>query len=163
MGSKIVGHDLETEQQQNSVSSVSQLCLTLWIPMDCSTPGFLSFTISLSLLKLLSIESLMPSNHFIFCHLLLPSLFSSIRVFSSESVLCIRWPTYWSFSSSLSPSNEYSGLISFRVDWFDLLVVQGTLKSLLQPHSSRASILWPSAFFIVQLSHQNMTTGKPQL
>ena len=110
----------------------------------------------------MSIESLMPSNHLILCHLLLllPSIFPSIRVFSNESVLHIRWPKYWSFSFSISPSNEYSRLISFRIDWLDLLAVQGTLKSLLQHHSSKASILWPSAFFIVQLSHPYMTTGK---
>ena len=104
----------------------------------------------------------MPSSHFILCHplLLLPSIFPSIRVFSNESVLPIRWLKYWSFSFSLSPSNEYSGLISFRMDWLDLLAVQGTLKSLLQHHSSKASILWPSAFFIVQISHPYMTTGK---
>ena len=104
----------------------------------------------------------MPSNHLILCHtlLLLPSIFPSIRVFSSESVLCIRWPKYWSFSFSISPSSEYSRLISFRMDWLDLLAVQGTLKSLLQHHSSKASILWHSAFFIVQLSHPYMTTGK---
>ena len=104
----------------------------------------------------------MPSNHLILCHplLLLPSIFPSIRVFSSESVLLIRWPKHWSFSFSISPSKEYSGLISFRMDWLDLLAVQGTLKSLLQHHSSKASILWHSAFFIVQLSHWYMTTGK---
>ena len=104
----------------------------------------------------------MPSNHLILCHplLLLPSIFPSIMVFSNESVLCIRWPKYWSFSFSISPSNEYSGLISFRIDWFDLLAVQGTLKSLLQYHSSKASILQCSAFFMVQLSHLYMTTGK---
>ena len=104
----------------------------------------------------------MPSNHLIFCHslLLLLSLFPSIRIFSNESVLCIRWPKYWSFSFSISPSNEYSGLISFRMDWLDLLAVQGILKSLLQHHSSKASILRHSAFFIVQLSHPYMTTGK---
>ena len=104
----------------------------------------------------------MPSNHLIFCCplLLLPSIFPSIRVFSNESVLCIRWPKYWSFSFNISPSNEYSGLISFRIDWFDLLAVQGTLKSFLQHHSSKASILWRSALFIVQLSHPYMTTGK---
>ena len=130
--------------------------------MGCSTPGFLSFTISWSLLKLLSIESLMPSNHFILCRPLLlpPSIFPSIWVFSNEAALHIRWPKYWSFSFNISPSNEYSGLISFRVDWFDLLVVQGTLKSLLQHHSSKASILHCSAFFMVQLSHPYMTTGK---
>ena len=104
----------------------------------------------------------MPFNHLILCRplLLLPSIFPSIRVFSNESALCIRWPKYWSFSFSISPSNEYSGLIFFRMDWLDLLVVQGTLKSLLQHHSSKASILWCSAFFIVQLSHPYMTTGK---
>ena len=104
----------------------------------------------------------MPSNHLILCCslLLLPSIFPSIRVFSSESVLCIRWPNYWSFSFSISPSNEHPGLISFRMDWLDLLAVQGTLKYLLQHHSSKASVLWRSAFFIVQLSHLYMTTGK---
>ena len=123
-----------------------------------------SVTNSQSLLKLMSIESVMPSNHLILCHplLLLPSIFPSIRVFSSESVLCIRWPKYWSFSFSIriSPSNEYSGLISFRIDWFDLLSVQGTLKSLLQHHSSKASVPQCSAFFTVQLSHPFMTNGK---
>ena len=110
----------------------------------------------------MSIEPVMPSNYLIFyCPFLLPpSIFLSIRIFSSESVLCIRWPKYWSFSFSISPSNEYSGLISFRIDWFDLLAVQGTLKSLLQHHSSKASILWCSAFFMVQLSHPYWTTGK---
>ena len=107
------------------------------------------------------IKSVIPSNHLILCHpLLLPSIFSSIRIFSSESVLCIWWPNYWSFSFSVSPSNEYSGLISFRIDWLDLIVVQGTLKSLLQHHSSKASILQCSAFFMVQHSHPYMTTGK---
>ena len=116
-------------------------------------------TNSQSLLKLMSIKSVMPSNHLILCHpLLLPSVFPSIRVFSSESVLCIRWPEYWRFS--ISPSNEYSESISFRIDWFDLLTVQGTLKSLLQHHSSKASILQHSAFFMVQLSHPFMTIGK---
>ena len=110
----------------------------------------------------MSIESVVPSNHLILCHplLLLPSIFPSIRVFSSESVLCIRWPKYWSFCFNISPSNEHSGLISFSIDWLDLLAVQGTLKSLLQYHSSKASILQCSAFFIVQLSHSYMTTGK---
>ena len=119
-------------------SSVVQLCPTLCNPMDCSTPGFLSITNSQSLLKLMSIESVMPSNHLILFRplLLLPSIFPSIRVFSSESDLCIRWPKYWSFSFIISPSNEYSGLSSFRVDCFDLLAVQGTLKSLLQHCSS---------------------------
>ena len=115
-----------------------------------------------SLLKLMSIESVMPSSHLILCHPLLhlPSIFSSIRVFSIESALRIRWPKYWSFSFYISPSNEHSGLISFRMDWLDLLAVQGTLKSLLQHHSSKASILWCSAFFTVQLSHPYMTTRK---
>ena len=122
----------------------------------------LSFTISWSLLKLMSIESVMPSNHLILCHplLLLPSIFPSIRVFSKELALCIRWPKYWSFSFSISPSSDYLGLISFRIDWFDLLAVQGTLKSLLQHHSSKASVLWHLAVFMVQLSHPYMTTGK---
>ena len=110
----------------------------------------------------MSIESVMPSNHLILCHplLLLPSIFPSITVFSKESALHIRWPKYWSFSFNISPSNEYSGLISFRMDWLDLLAVQGTLESLLQHHSSKASILWHSAFFVVQLSHPYMTNGK---
>ena len=122
----------------------------------------LSFTISLSLLKLMFIESVMPSNHLILCSplLLLPSIFPSIRVLSNESTLCIRWPKYWIISFSISPSNDYSGLISFRTDWLDLLAVQGILKSLLQHHSLKASILWLSAFFIVQFSHPYMTTGK---
>ena len=115
-----------------------------------------------SLLKLMSIESVMPSNHLILCRplLFLPSIFPSIRVFSNESALHIRWPKFWSFSFSISPSNEYSGLLSFRMDWLDLLAVQGTLKSLLQHYSSKAPILQRSAFFIVQLSHPYMTTGK---
>ena len=110
----------------------------------------------------MSIELVMPSNHLILCHplLLLPSNFFSIRVFSNESVLCIRWPKFWSFSFSITPSNDYSGLISFRMDWLDLLVVQGTLKSLLKHHSSKAPILWLSAFFIIKLSHPYLTTGK---
>ena len=122
-------------------------------------------TNSQSLLKLMSIESMMPSNHLILCHplLLLPSVFSSIRVFSIESALCIWWPKYWSFSFNISPSSEYSGLISFRMDWFNLLAVQGTLKSLIQHHSSKASILRHSAFFIFQLSHPYMTTGKTKV
>ena len=139
-------------------SLVAQQCPTLCNPIDCSTPVSLFITNSRSLLKLMSIKS----NHLILCHpLLLPlSIFPSIRVFSKESVLCIRWPKYWSFSFSISPSNEYLGLISFRMDWLDLLAVQRTLKSLYQHHSSRASILQCSAFFIVQLSHPYMTTGK---
>ena len=130
--------------------------------MDCSTQQpALSITISQSLLKLVSTELVMPSNHLILCRplILLPSIFPSIRVFSSESALH-RWPTYGSFSFSISPSNEYSGLISFRIDWLDLLAVQGTLKSLLQHHSLKASILRCLAFFTVQLAHLYMTTGK---
>ena len=143
-------------------SSVTQLCPTLCDPMDHSFQAFLSITNCWRLPKLMSIGLVMPSNHLILCHplLLLPSIMPSIRVFSSESVLCTRWPKYWSFSFSISPSNEYSGLISFRIYWLDLLAVQGTLKSLLQHHSSKASILWSSPFFIVQLSHPYMTTGK---
>ena len=130
--------------------------------MDCSTPANLSITNSQSLLKSMSIESVMPFNYLIICHplLLLPSIFPSIKVFSNESVLHIRWPKYWSFSFSINPSHESSGLISFRMDWLDLLAVQGTLKSLLQHHSSKASIHWCSVFFTVQLSHSYMTTGK---
>ena len=122
----------------------------------------LSFPVSWSLFKLMAIESVMPSNHLLLRRplLLLPSIFPSIRVFSSESVLHIRWPKYWSFSFCINPFNEDSGLVSFRIDWFDLLVVQGTLKSLLQHHSLKASILWHSTFFTVQLSHLYMTTGK---
>ena len=122
----------------------------------------LFITNSQSLLKLMSIESVMPSNYLILCHLLLllPSIFPSIGVFFSQSVLCIRWPKYWSFSFSISPSNEYSGLISFKIDWFDLLAVQGTLKSLLHHHSLKLSVLRCSAFFVVQLSHPYMPTGK---
>ena len=128
-------------------------------PWAAAFQASLSITNSQSLL--MSTESVMPSNHLILCHplLLLPSIFPSIRVFN-ESVLQIRWPKYFTFSFNISPSNEYSGLISFRMDWLDLLVVQGTLKSLLQYHSSKASILWRSAFFIVQLSHPYMTAGK---
>ena len=131
-------------------------------PWTAAHQASLSITNSWSLLKLMSIESVMPSNHLILCCplLLLPSILSSIRVFSSESVLHIRWPKYWSFSFNISPSNEHSGLISFRMDWLDLLAVQGTLKSLLQHHSSKALILHHSAFFTVQFSHPYMTTGK---
>ena len=131
-------------------------------PWTASCQASLSITNSWSLLKLMSIESGMPSNHLILCHpfLLLPSIFPSIRVISSDSVLHIRWPKYCIFSFSISPSNEYSRLISFMIDWLDLLAVQGTLKSLLQHHSSKALILWCSAFFIVQVSHPHMTTGK---
>ena len=128
-------------------------------PWTAAQQASLSITSSWSLLRLMSIKMVMPSNHLILCHpLLLPSIFPSIRVFLNESVLHIRWPKYCSFSSS--PSNEYSALISFRIDWLDLLAVQETLKSLLQHHNSKASILQPSAFFIIQLSHPYMTTGK---
>ena len=131
-------------------------------PWTAAHQASLSIIKSWSLLKLMSIELVMPSNHLILCCPLLlpPSIFPSIRVFSDESVLRIRWPKYWSFSFSISPANEYSGLISLRMDWLDLLAVQGTLKSLLQHHSSKASILWHWAFFIVQFSHPYMTTGK---
>ena len=136
-------------------SSLDQSCLTLCHPMDCSTPGLPVYHQLPELSILVFIESVMPSNHLILCRtlLLLPSVFPSIRIFSSDSGLCIRWPKYWSFSFSISPSNEYLGLIFFRRDWLDLLAVQGTLKSLFQHHSSKALILWYSAFFIVQLSH----------
>ena len=132
-------------------------------PWTATRQASLSFTISWSLLKLMSTESVMPSKHLILCHplLRLPSISPSIRVFSNESALPIRWPKYWNFSFSLSPSNEYSGLISFRIDWFDLLAVQETLKSLLQHNSLKASILWCSAFFMVQLSYPYTATGKP--
>ena len=131
-------------------------------PWTAACQASLSITNSRSLLKLMSVESVMPFNHLVLCHplLLLPSIFPSIRVFSNKLVLRIRWPKYWRFSFSISVSNEYSGLSSFRIDWLDLLAVQGTLKSLLQHHSSKASILWHSAFFIVQLSHPYTTTGK---
>ena len=130
--------------------------------MDCEHQASLSITNSQSSLKLMSVELVMPSNHLIFCRPLLlpPSIFPSIRVFTNESVLRIRWPKCWSFSYSISPSNEYSGLIFFRMDWFDLLAVQGTLKSLFQHHSSKALILQHLAFFMVQLSHPYVTTGK---
>ena len=147
--------------QDSSVQSLS--CVLLFVtPWTIACQASLSITNSQSLLKLMSIESVMPSNHLILCRplLLLPSIFPSTRVFSNESVLHIRWPKYWSFSFNISLSNEYSGLISFRTEWFDLLAVQGTLKSLLQHHSSKASILRCSAFFIVQLSHPYVTTGK---
>ena len=131
-------------------------------PWTAARQGSLSITNSRSPPKPMSIELVMPSNHLILCCplLLLPSIFPSIRVFSNESSLCIRWPKYWSFSFSISPSNEHPGLISFRMDWLDLLAVRGTLKSLLQHHSSKASILQHSAFFTVQLSHPYMTTGE---
>ena len=131
-------------------------------PWTAARQVSLLFTISQSLLRLMFIESVMPSNHLILCHplLLLPSIFPSIRVFSNELALCIRWPKYWNFSFSISPSSEYPGLISFRTDWLGLLTVHGTLKNLLQHHSTKASIFWHSAFFMVQLSHPDMTTGK---
>ena len=149
--------DVNCIQFSHSVVS-DQLFATPWTACQAS----LSITNSWSLLKLMSIESVIPSNHLVLCRplLLLPSIFPSIRVFSKESVLCIRWPKYWSFSFSISPSNEYSGLISFRIDCFDLLVVQGILKSLLQHHSSKSSILQHSAFLIVQLSYPYITTRK---
>ena len=145
----------------SSVQSFShvQLFATPW---TAACQASLSVNNSWSLLKLMSIELVMPSNHLLLCRPLLlpPSIFPSIRVFSNESALCIRWPKYWSFSFSISPSNEYLGLISFRIDWLDLLTVQRTLKRLLQHHSSKASVLCHSAFFIVKLSHPYMTTGK---
>ena len=144
-----------------SVQSLSRVRLFA-APWTVTQQASLAVTNSWSLLQLMSSASVMPSNHLILCcpFLLLPSIFPSIRVFSSESVLHIRGPKYWSFSFSISPSNTYSGLISFRMDWFDLLSVQGTLKGLLQHHSSKASILWLSVFFIVHLSHPYMTIGK---
>ena len=149
------------DSQFTSVQSLShvRLFVTSW---TAAHQASLSITNSRSLPKLMSIESAMSSNHLILCCplLLLPSIFLSIRVFSSESVLRIRWPKYWNFSFNISPSNEHPGLISFRMDWLDLLAVQGTLKSLLQHHSSEGSILWRSAFFIIQLLHPYMTTGK---
>ena len=189
MGSQRVGHNLATKQQIgcytfskkmadmymwallvaqmvknlhiSSVQSLSHVRLfpTLW---TAAHQASLSITTCRNLPKIMSIESVMPSNHPILGRplFLLPSIFFSIRVFSNESVLCIRWPKYWSFSFNISPSNEHSGLISFRMDWLDLLAVQGTLKSLLQHHRSKASNLWCSAFFTVQLSHPYMTTGK---
>ena len=150
----ILGHS-------SQFSSVAQSCLTL-TPWIAAHQASLSITNSQSLLKLMSIESMMPSNHLTFCHPLLlpPSIFPSIKVFFNKSVLRIRWPRYWSFSFSISPSNEYSGLISFKIDWVVLLADQGTLKSLLQHYSSKASVSRCSAFFTVQLSHPYMATGK---
>ena len=133
---------------------------SLWPKWTAELQASLSLAISQSLLKLMSIESVMPYNYHPLSSPSPPPVFPSIKVFSNESVPCIRWPKDWSFSFSINPSNEYSGLISFRIDWFDLLVVQGTLKSFLQHHSSKASIFWHSAFFMVQLSHPHMTTGK---
>ena len=144
------------------LSSVTQSCLTLCDPMNRSTPGLPVHHQLPESPKPMSIESVMPSSHLILCHPLhlLPLILPSIKVFSSELALLMRWPKYWSFSYSISPSNEHPGLISFRMDWLDLLAVQGTLKHLFQHHSSKASILWRSAFFTVQLSHPYMTTGK---
>ena len=146
-----------------SCSVLSLCCVQLFeTPWTAAHQAFLSITNSWSLLKLMSIESVMPSNHLILSRplLLLPSIFPSIRVFSNESAVRIRWPKYWSFSFSITPSKEHPGLVSFRLDWLDLLAVQGTLKNLLQHYSSKASILQCSTFFIVQLSHPRMTTGK---
>ena len=156
-GCHMGGHIPCSVQFSHSVMSDS-----LWPHGLNACQASLSITNSRSLLKLMSIESVMPSNHLILCHplFLLLSIFPSIRGFSNESALPIRWPKYWSFSFNISPSNEQPGLISFRMDWLDLLAVQGTLKSLLQHHSSKASILWCSDFFIVQLSHPYITTGK---
>ena len=141
--------------------SPSEVFNSLWSHGLQHCQASLSITNYWSLLKLMSIKSVMPSNHLILCFpLLLPSIFPNIRVFSIESVLLVRWPKYWSFSFSISPSNDYSRLISFRIDWFDFLAVQGTLRSLVQHHYSKASILWCSAFLMVQLSHAYMTTGK---
>ena len=154
----------QSHPKEVQFSSVQLLCCVQLFatPWTAARQASLSITNSWSLLKLMSIESGMPSNHLILCCflLLLPSIFASIRVFSSGSVLPIRWPKYWSFSFSISPSNEYSGLISFRIDWFYLLAGQGTLRSILQHRSSKASILQCSAFFILQLSHSYMTTKK---
>ena len=153
---------MTTEIQLSSVYlSLSHVWLFV-SPWTAARQASLSITNSQSLLKFMSIESVMPSNHLVLCRplLFLPSIFPSIRVFSNESALHIRWPKYWSFSFNINPSNEHPGLISFRMDWLDLLAVQGTLKSLLQQHSSKASVLRCSAFFIVQLSHPYMTIGK---
>ena len=152
---------VDRSPQRQVVQSLSgvELFVTPW---TAACQASLSFTISRRLLKLMSIESVIPSNHLFLCCplLLLPSIFPNIRIFSNKVALCIRWPKYWNFSFSISPSNEYSGLISFRMDWLDLLAVQGILKSLFQHHSSKASILRCSAFFIVQISHPYMTAGK---
>ena len=151
---------LSPSPSHSKFSSVQLSRVRLFVaPWTAAHQASLSITNSRNLLKLMSIKSVILSNHLILCRplLLLPSIFTSIRVFSNESVICIKWPEYGSFSSSISPSSEYSGLISFRMDWLDLLAVQGTLKSLLKHHSSKASILWCSAFFMVQLSHPYMT------
>ena len=154
--------NLTNYSKRNFCCSVTQSCPILCDPVDCSIPDFPVLHHVWSLLKFMCIESVMPANHLILCLplLFLPSIFPSIRVFSSESALCIRWSKYWSFSFHVSPSNEYSGLISFRIDWFDLLGGQETLKSLLQHCSLKASVLQCSAFFMVPPSHPYMTTGK---
>ena len=161
MGDKANHKCYKVQVQFISVQSLScvRLFTTSWI---AACQASLSITNSWNLLKLMCIESVMPSSHLILCRplLLLPPIPPSIRVFSNESTLCMRWPKYWSFSFSISPSNKHPGLISFRMDWLDLLAAQGTLKSLLQYHSSKASIFQCSAFFTVQLSHPYMTTGK---
>ena len=159
-----LGITMSPETSFSSVQSLSRVQLFV-TPWTAARQASLSITNSWSWLKLMSIESVMPSNHLILCCplLLLPSILPSIRVFSNESYLHIRWPKYWSFSFNISPSNEHLGLISFRMDWLDLLAVQGTFKRLLQHHSSKASILQCSAFFIVQLSHPCKTTGKTNL
>jgi len=146
----------------NFCCSVAQSCPTLCNPMDCSTPGFpvLHHLLELAQTHVHQVSDTIQPSRPLSSPLLLPLIFPSIRVFSSELALCIRWPKYWNFSFSINPSNDYLGLISFRIDWLDLLAVQGTLKSLLQHHSSKASILQPSAFFVVQISHPYMTTGK---
>ena len=160
-----MGHSHKNQVILKSFSQSVQSLSRVWLfatPWTAAIQASLSITNSWSPPKPMSIKSMMPSNHLILCRplLLLPSIFPSIRVVSNESALRIRWPEYWSFSFNISPSNEHPGLISFRMDWLDLLVVQGTLESLLQHHSSKASILQCSAFFIVQLSHPYMTTGK---
>ena len=149
--------------QPNFCCSVAKSCPALCDPMNCSRPGFpiLHYLPEFVLFKLMSIEPMILSNHLILCHplLLLPSIFPNIKVFSNESAVCIRWPVYWNFT--IRPFSEYSGLICYRIDWLDLLAVQGTFRSLFQHHSSKASFLRCSAFFIVQLAHPYMTTGKP--
>ena len=163
IGTPTMEINLETHKMPSvQFSSVTQSCPTLCDPKTAAHQASLSITNSRSLSKLMSIESVMPSNHLILCHslFLLSSIFPSIRVFSHGSALCSRWPKYWSFSFNISPSNEHSRLISFWMDWLDLLAVQGTLKTLLQHHGSKASILWCSAFFIVQFSSPHTTTGK---
>ena len=163
MGLQRIGHDWETNTFTRFSSVQLLSCVRLFAtPWTAACQASLSITNSQSLPKLMSTESVMPSTHLILCYplLLLPSVFPSIRVFSDESTLCIRWPKYWNFSFNISPSSEHPGRISFRMDWLDFLAVQGTLKSLLQHHSSKASILWHLPFFMVELSHPYMTIGK---